>query len=317
MSKADWMDEKGWDLTMDRWNPFPGFPENLSDADRLFPVTMLGATDREYEYFILPFLASSLWRFKEAKAEVIVSRPAKDVIKENRAGFAALTDHFGTRWTVTTVEERFAKANFSMAFVRYVQQPRLHSTFTYAGDIDIVYVLPGICVHVYFTEATGLNYSNLQRLKKGADGEPTFLPKLSGMHFCKTDEHYGSIAPALQKLLDRPRPKIPYGRQGGPDEEALYRICAESMPVLPDGEDMRFRPILGMHLSPGRAPMGRPVGKGHKGRAEPGWVLTENDIPTRYEMLAGTVMWKELREHFDPRFSSMLTTAEGIMRESK
>ena len=167
---------------------------------------------------------------------------------------------------------------------RFLETPLLESEYTYVGDIDII-ILEGDVTeqHVAHMAQTGLPYSN--RLRPNT-------PRLTGLHFTRTDAHYPLVVPSDWNMMKN-------------DEELLYRLVRAKGLPLPAATDT-FRPSHGIHLSVKRTPTRAP-GAGPHWPTTPDWV-------NAHLALWEKAPWQEAAEHFHPAYRALLLVLEATLQ---
>ena len=235
-------------------------------------LTFFTASSANYEFFVLPYLCSALTFNIDARAEVCLEHPGT-FEKMNADALRILRKEFGSRFLIRPAifEGRIPHA------VRFLEEPEEKTEFTYIGDIDVLILEPITDAHIEHMARTGLPYSNILRPGDGP-------PRLSGLHFTKTDVHYPL--------------KIPSGLNANleGDEAALARLVTAKGLQLPDPED-KFRPVHGFHFSLNRMPT-----------AKLGWGLHERWIAS-YQNLRNSKTWRTLTPLFDHRYHICLALA--------
>lgn len=231
-------------------------------------TTIFTSADKYYEPFVLPYITSALIHNEDAQVEICLEDPSgfttkhKDVLNK-------LDESFPGRFLLRPGDFSVPPGN-----VRFLETPELVSEYTYIGDIDILILENITGLHLKNMKKTGLPYSNILR----PDGK-----SLTGLHFTKTGEYY-PLAEIQDKSIR--------------DEDMLYEMIILRGLPLP-GEEDKFRPMHGFHLSLSRPPSSKTApdwgigGGGYENyiekytqlRTDPIWVEVLIQMSLGYKML--------------------------------
>src|SRR5829696_4441298 len=208
-------------------------PENLVNRVRsgVTTTTFFTAANTLYEPFVIPYAVTALHHNADAAVEICVEDPAR-FKTANASALDVIARYFPDRFLVRGGCFRGIRG----ASPRFLETPLLESEYTYIGDIDMI-ILEGDVTeqHVAHMAQTGLPYSN--RLRPNT-------PRLTGLHFTRTDAHYPLVVPSDWNMMKN-------------DEELLYRLVRAKGLPLPAATDT-FRPSHGIHLSVKRTPTRAP-----------------------------------------------------------
>ena len=238
-------------------------------------TTFFTVADRRYELFVVPYIASVLTHNADARVEICLE-DADSFSSRNEHQLEILADAFG--------EDRFLLRDTTTTgvppnSVRFLEEPRVITEFTYIADIDILILEAVSDVHIDRMNRLGLPYSNHVRAGRRA---------LSGLHFTRSDAYYPVTPP---KDVDMRR-----------DEALLYSlVTARGWGTPPEG---LLRPgVHGYHLSANRSPLPRMV----DGRYTVHWGLYKSKVQFKaYRRLLGSSVWQALFPHFDSRYRLLL-----------
>jgi hypothetical protein len=177
-----------------------------------------------YEDFAPLLIASALW----ASDKNFVEFGVPDLLQFNERhaeAIEALNRMHSGRFVVTEVN---FPEGISPHSVRFLTEPITRKPYTYIMDADFIFLDREFprkqLVHM---EATGLPYSNALRTNQE--------PRLTGLHFTRTDARYPLPAVEMHNL--------------GMDEHLLAKQVAASGHAFPEGF---FRPMPGIHVSVNR-----------------------------------------------------------------
>jgi len=137
--------------------------------------------------------------------------------------------------------------------VRFINTPSIKAEYVYISDIDIICLEKNICdIHIQNICKNNLKFSNMVRDKDAK------YKKLTGLHFTPWDNYY-PIKNFNNLILEG----LLYHKNNMPlDEIFLYRLIKER--GLDINENIKFRPVHGIHASPNRLPNGEKINWGMK-----------------------------------------------------
>ena len=245
-------------------------------------VLFFTAANLLYEPFVVPYAVSVLHHNPDSVVEVCI----EDTDRFRAAyadALAVVSRHFPDRLVLRGGQF----GGLKVTSPRFLETPSVHYEYTYIGDIDILILEPRVAArHLEHMARTGLPYSNILRPNK---------PRLSGLHFTRTDAHYPIVMPS----------DWDFGT--GNTEELLYRFIVEKGLPLPDPADT-FRPTHGIHLSIKRTPTRAPA-------AGPPWRVARYHVKP-YLALWEVPAWREVAVHFHPAYRALLMVLEATIQAS-
>lgn len=238
-------------------------------------LTCFTVADHNYEPWVLPFAAATLWSNPDTHVEIALPNP-RQFRKDNDTAAQML----GGRLLL-----RGADFGEVVNSVRFLTEPRTRADYLYIADIDILTVEPILPARLEHMARTGLPYSNVLRPPR-----PNRRPQLTGLHLTEWD--------AWVPLTEPP----PHARTNL-DEELLHDLVAARGLPLPDPADT-YRPPHGFHLSLNCDP---------RTPRQPWGGLRDEGYAERYFELQRTPTWQELGPLFDVRFRRVLVVLETYL----
>ena len=238
-------------------------------------TTFFTFANRNYEMFVLPYIASALIHNEDARVEICLedSNQFRDA---NSQGMRALTRYYGDDRLL--VRDVLSSKGISPNSVRFLETPEVMTEFTYIGDIDILILERVSQWHIDRMVSASLPYSNTLRTGKRA---------LTGLHFTRSDAYY-PVSPPSDANLNW-------------DEELLYMLVASRGVPLPP--NVWNRPVHGYHLSPNRSPLHAIV----NGERTLSWGLDKaRKFLAAYEALQRNSIWQTMYPEFDRRYRLLL-----------
>jgi len=244
---------------------------------------------KEYNQFVVPFIASSLWSNPEASVSLLV---------EDRDRFNEVLNHFPLgKVSIDLIPRRFHYWSPKMAgAIRFVTRPRIYEQYTYIADVDIMVMEAILDDHIKHMKVINKCYSNIVR-----EGQR----RLSGLHFGKTDRWYDRLSSiqmeAYSRLIDTDLIKN--------DEQLLYKITQDLFGLPGKGEVIRgiprqWRPSHGIHMSLNRTIDGNPS-----------WVIT----PLRSKQFARMTrsdIWKQMEKLMEPGYLKKIQMIKEHIRNN-
>ena len=238
-------------------------------------TTFFTFANRNYEMFVLPYIASALIHNEDARVEICLedSNRFRDA---NAQGMRGLVRRYGDDRLL--VRDVVSSKGIPPNSVRFLETPEAITEFTYIGDIDILIVERVSQWHIDRMVSASLPYSNTLRAGKRA---------LTGLHFTRSDAYY-PVSPPSDANLNL-------------DEELLYMLVASRGVPLPPNE--WNRPVHGYHFSPNRSPLNAIV----NGKKTLGWGLNKSrKYFAAYEALQRNSIWQTMYPEFDRRYRLLL-----------
>ena len=227
-------------------------------------IVFFTCANKAYEHFAPVYAASVLSHLDTARIELGLEDA--EAFRRRSGALALLEEAFPGRVLVRDVPWTWEGRRIAPNSVRFMQEPVTRATWTYIGDIDIIFLDPLFFDrHLPFMARTGLPYSN--SLRPGTN-------RLSGLHLVRSDAWY-------------PLPGFD-GLEPNHDEVLLHDICLRKGLPIQDAE--WFRPVHGIHVSPNREVAGWHVPPWRKG----------------YHRLASTELFKALRPRLDDAMEALL-----------
>ena len=240
-------------------------------------VLFYACADRKYEHFAPLFACSTFVTAPYGFVEIGLEDAEAFEAKHARA-LEPLRRRFPNRLKLRTVDFSQAIPNT----VRFLVEPETPGNFIYISDIDLIVLDARLAArHTSFMRQQHLPYSNSVR--------PRERDKLTGLHFTRRIAHW-----PLPDLSD-------IDLRTTNDERVLYQIVKRRGHRLQD--EVWWRPVPGLHLSPNRDPL--PIdGKGLH------WGLS-TEWRDRFNALIASPAFCEIRDYLDPSLQESLRFIEA------
>lgn len=246
------------------------------------------AANKAYEDFAPLYAFSILFHVADSAVEIAV----EDVPSFHMRYGAALTllaNCFGSEkivvrdacWTLPNGRRILPNT------VRFITTPKTTSEYVYIGDIDVIILEPNLlAMHLRDMKLTGLPYSNSVR---------PGTTRMSGLHFTKATAYY-----PLPDVSDLEIDSMN-------DEMVLYEIIRRRGSAARD--DIWYRPIHGIHISPNRPPE-RVLDETGK-VVIPGWGI--NPYVQQWLRMAANTDFRRLRTLLSLRVRETLSTIDRVI----
>ena len=210
----------------------------------MFDINFFTCCNNEYCNFIPLFIFSNLYNIPNSHVEIgydnwdVLNDESINILKEMYPNRFLLRN---VKFNPITIKDK--KFNSIPNTIRFITEPLVKTKYVYISDIDILTLDKNILnIHLKNMENHNLKYSNIVRPRHGNFAS---LKRLSGLHFTPYENYY-----PIPEYLDLC--ELGYLNH---DEAFLYEIVKKRYSDF--NEDLTFRPVHGIHISPNREPNGK------------------------------------------------------------